>query len=56
MGRQTAADVVAAGASAIVIGQDPAKVDDTVTALVNAAGLCIPQPWNIDGGVTAGHN
>jgi NAD(P)-dependent dehydrogenase (short-subunit alcohol dehydrogenase family) len=33
MGRQTAADVVAAGGSAVVIGQDPAKVDDTVKAL-----------------------
>jgi NAD(P)-dependent dehydrogenase (short-subunit alcohol dehydrogenase family) len=92
MGRQTTADVVAAGASAVIIGQDPAKVDDTVTALakdgkawgitadladrdqadrvcrqltdehadatllVNAAGLFVPQPWNIDGGVTAGRN
>ena len=33
MGRQTAADVVAAGGSAVIIGQDPAKVDDTVQAL-----------------------
>jgi hypothetical protein len=24
--------------------------------LVNAAGLFVPQPWNIDGGVTAGRN
>jgi NAD(P)-dependent dehydrogenase (short-subunit alcohol dehydrogenase family) len=30
MGRQTAADVVAAGGTAVVIGQDPAKVADTV--------------------------
>ena len=33
MGRQTAADVVAAGGSAVIIGQDAAKVDDTVQAL-----------------------
>jgi len=33
MGRQTAADVVAAGGSAVVIGQDPGKVEDTVQAL-----------------------
>src|SRR5262249_14616474 len=33
MGRQTAASVVAAGGTAIIIGQDPAKVDDTVQAL-----------------------
>jgi NAD(P)-dependent dehydrogenase (short-subunit alcohol dehydrogenase family) len=33
MGRQTAADVVAAGGSAVIIGQDPGKVDDTVKAL-----------------------
>jgi NAD(P)-dependent dehydrogenase (short-subunit alcohol dehydrogenase family) len=33
MGRQTAADVVAAGGSAVIIGQDPAKVDDTVQTL-----------------------
>jgi NAD(P)-dependent dehydrogenase (short-subunit alcohol dehydrogenase family) len=35
MGRQTAADVVAAGGSAVIIGQDPGKVDDTVKALAN---------------------
>ena len=33
MGRQTAADVVAAGGSAVIIGQDPRKVDDTVQTL-----------------------
>jgi NAD(P)-dependent dehydrogenase (short-subunit alcohol dehydrogenase family) len=33
MGRQTAADVVAAGGSAVIIGQEPGKVDDTVQAL-----------------------
>ncbi len=33
MGRQTAADVVAAGGSAVIIGDDPSKVDDTVQAL-----------------------
>jgi NAD(P)-dependent dehydrogenase (short-subunit alcohol dehydrogenase family) len=35
MGRQTAADVVAAGGTAVIIGQDPAKVDDTVQTLAN---------------------
>jgi len=34
MGRQTAADVVAAGGSAVIIGQDAGKVDDTVQTLV----------------------
>jgi NAD(P)-dependent dehydrogenase (short-subunit alcohol dehydrogenase family) len=33
MGRQTATDVVAAGGSAVIIGQDPGKVGDTVQAL-----------------------
>jgi NAD(P)-dependent dehydrogenase (short-subunit alcohol dehydrogenase family) len=33
MGRQTAADVVAAGGTAVIIGQDPAKVEDTVQTL-----------------------
>jgi NAD(P)-dependent dehydrogenase (short-subunit alcohol dehydrogenase family) len=33
MGRQTAADVVAAGGSAVVIGDHQGKVDDTVKAL-----------------------
>jgi NAD(P)-dependent dehydrogenase (short-subunit alcohol dehydrogenase family) len=33
MGRQTAADVVAAGGSAVIIGQDPAKVEETVKTL-----------------------
>jgi NAD(P)-dependent dehydrogenase (short-subunit alcohol dehydrogenase family) len=33
MGRQTAADVVAAGGSAVIIGQDPARVDNTVETL-----------------------
>ncbi|HSS08436.1 MAG TPA: SDR family oxidoreductase [Acidimicrobiales bacterium] len=33
MGRQTAADVVAAGGSAVVIGQDHGRVDDTVEVL-----------------------
>jgi NAD(P)-dependent dehydrogenase (short-subunit alcohol dehydrogenase family) len=33
MGRQTAADVVAAGGSAVIIGQDASKVEDTVQAL-----------------------
>src|SRR5262245_1016963 len=33
MGRQTAADVVAAGGTAVIIGLDPGKVDDTVMTL-----------------------
>src|SRR5258707_6779190 len=33
MGRQTASDVVAAGANSVIIGQDPGKVDDTVKTL-----------------------
>ena len=33
MGRQTAADVVAAGGSAVIIGQDQARVDNTVQTL-----------------------
>jgi NAD(P)-dependent dehydrogenase (short-subunit alcohol dehydrogenase family) len=33
MGRQTAIDVVAAGGTAVIIGQDPGKVDDTVKTL-----------------------
>jgi NAD(P)-dependent dehydrogenase (short-subunit alcohol dehydrogenase family) len=33
MGRQTAADVVAAGGSAVIIGQDQDRVDDTVQTL-----------------------
>src|SRR5262245_59229728 len=42
MGRQTAADVVAAGGSAVIIGEDPAKVDDTVQTLAkdgSASGI-----------------
>ncbi len=35
MGRQTAADVVAAGGSAVIIGQDSGKVDDTVQTLAD---------------------
>jgi NAD(P)-dependent dehydrogenase (short-subunit alcohol dehydrogenase family) len=33
MGRETAAEVVAAGGSAVIIGLDPARVDDTVKTL-----------------------
>jgi NAD(P)-dependent dehydrogenase (short-subunit alcohol dehydrogenase family) len=33
MGRQVATDVVAAGGSAVIIGEDPGKVDDTVQTL-----------------------
>jgi NAD(P)-dependent dehydrogenase (short-subunit alcohol dehydrogenase family) len=36
MGRQTAEDVVAAGGSAVIIGQDLGKVDDTVQTLAKA--------------------
>jgi hypothetical protein len=32
MGRQTASDPVAAGGSAVIIGQDPGNVDGGVTA------------------------
>jgi hypothetical protein len=42
MGRQTAADVVAAGGSAVIIGQEPGKVEDTVQTLAKdgpAAGI-----------------
>jgi len=40
MGRQTAADVVAAGGSAVIIGQDPGKVDDTVKTLAKDGPAC----------------
>ena len=33
MGRQSAEDVVAAGGSAVVIGRDQDRVDDTVNSL-----------------------
>ena len=33
MGRQTAEDVVAAGGSAVIVGRDQARVDDTVNTL-----------------------
>ena len=42
MGRDTAADVVAAGGSAVIIGQDQDRVDDTVKELAkdgNAYGI-----------------
>src|SRR6476646_5579624 len=35
MGRQTACDVVAAGGSAVIIGQDAGKVEDTVQTLAD---------------------
>jgi len=38
MGRQTAADVVAAGGSAVIIGDNARKVDDTVEALAEQGG------------------
>jgi NAD(P)-dependent dehydrogenase (short-subunit alcohol dehydrogenase family) len=40
MGRQTAADVVAAGGSAVIIGQDAGKVDDTVKTLAEDGSAC----------------
>ena len=42
MGRQTAADVVGAGGSAVIVGQDPDKVDDTVQTLAKEG-----QAWGI---------
>jgi short-subunit dehydrogenase len=33
MGRDAAADVVAGGGSAVIVGRDQARVDDTVTTL-----------------------
>ena len=47
MGRQTAADVVAAGGSVVIIGQDAGKVDDTVQTLGKEGSaygitLCVP--------------
>ena len=38
MGRQAAADVVAAGGSAVIIGQDAGKVGDTVQACLADPG------------------
>ncbi len=40
MGRDTAADVVAAGGSAVIIGQDPQRVDDTVRTLAKDGPAC----------------
>src|SRR5215510_16007874 len=40
MGRQTAADVVAAGGGAVIIGQDPGKVEDTVKELAKDGTAC----------------
>ena len=45
MGRQTAADVVAAGGSAVIIGEDSAKVDDTDLASTWAHATA--QRWSI---------
>lgn len=42
MGRQSAEDVVAAGGSAVIIGRDQARVDDTVNALSQKG-----QAWGI---------
>jgi NAD(P)-dependent dehydrogenase (short-subunit alcohol dehydrogenase family) len=47
MGRQTAADVVAAGGSAVIIGQDPDKVDDTVQTLAKEGTA-----WGITADIT----
>ena len=40
MGRQTAADVVAAGGSAVIIGEDQDRVDDTVETLAKDGTAC----------------
>jgi NAD(P)-dependent dehydrogenase (short-subunit alcohol dehydrogenase family) len=40
MGRQTAEDVVAAGGSAVIIGREPDRVDDTVQALSKDGTAC----------------
>ena len=40
MGRQTAEDVVAAGGSAVIIGDDPGKVEDTVRTLAKDGPAC----------------
>ena len=48
MGRQTAADVVAAGGTAVIIGQHPGKVDDTVKTLARTARpTASPPTWPI---------
>ena len=47
IGRQTAADVVAAGGSAVIIGQDPGKVDDTVQTLAKEGTA-----WGITADIT----
>lgn len=55
MGRDTTADVVAAGGSAVIIGQDQQRVDDTclvtLTTLAKAgqASWCSGEDW-IQGG------
>ena len=40
MGRQAAADVIAAGGSAVIIGRDPAKIGDTVQTLAKDGKAC----------------
>ena len=40
MGRQAAADVIAVGGSAVIIGRDPAKVGNTVQALAKDGKTC----------------
>src|SRR4051794_9625702 len=42
MGRQSAEDIVAAGGSAVIIGRDQARVDDTVKTLSNGG-----EAWGI---------
>lgn len=47
MGRQTAADVVAGGGSAVIIGRDPDRVDETLMSL-SASG----KAWGISADLT----
>lgn len=48
MGRQVALDVVGHGGSAVIIGRDKGRVDDTVTELTNGGG----QGWGIAADLT----